>query len=103
MTLRLDDRDHTLLRLLTIVTRTSANQIITELLREELARAFPDQEDLTAEDLAPSAADLFRQATGREPPEITDEMEAAFQAAHQRAQEAARRFYGGETGERAAP
>jgi hypothetical protein len=94
MTLRLEDRDHTLLRLLTIMTGKSANQIIVDLLRAEYSRVFPDSDD-TADELSHlSARDLFRQATGREPPEITPEIEAAFQAALRRAEKAAQEFYG---------
>jgi hypothetical protein len=65
MTLRLDDQDHTYLKLLTIVTRKSANQIITDLLRAEYDRVFPGKREANAREPRPTAAESFRQATGR--------------------------------------
>jgi hypothetical protein len=64
MTLRLDDQDHTYLKLLTIVTRKSANQIITELLRAEYDRVFPGNREANARLTPEEAAERLRVALG---------------------------------------
>jgi hypothetical protein len=76
------------------MTGKSANQIIVELLRAEYSRVFPDSDETVDELSELSARELFRRATGREPPEITPDVAAAFQAALRRAEQAAQQFYG---------
>jgi hypothetical protein len=49
MTLRLEDADHNLLRSLALVRHTSANQLVIDLIRAEVDRAFPGKRQRLAQ------------------------------------------------------
>ena len=95
MTLRLDDLDHDLLRILTIVKRKSANQIIVDLLRAEFDRELPGKRDAMRQH--EPEADRLRDALGLPPVPNDPVGEAALDAALARAEADADRIYG--TGE----
>lgn len=65
MTLRLNEADHDLLKLLTIVKRQSANEIIIGLLRAEFDRVLPGK--LPSAHQPGSAVDRLREALGLAP------------------------------------
>jgi hypothetical protein len=94
LTLRLDDLDHDLLRLLSIVKRRSANQIITDLLRTEFDRELPGKR--AAMQRATSDVERVREALALPPLSEDSRAEAALEAALDRAEVEADRIYGSE-------
>jgi hypothetical protein len=92
MTLRLDELDHDLLRILTIVRRKSANQIIVELLRAEFDRELPGKREAMRQ--PGNAVDRLRDALGLSPAPVDPEGDAALDAALARAEADADRHYG---------
>lgn len=99
MTLRLDESDHDLLRILTIVKRKSANQIIVDLLRAEFDRELPGKRDLVR--MPGTATDRLRDALGLPPAPTDPAGDAALDAALARAESTADGVYG-DTGRAAA-
>jgi hypothetical protein len=92
MTLRLDELDHDLLRILAIVKRKSANQIIIDLLRTEFDRELPGKREAMRQ--PGYAADRLRDALGLPPAPVDPEGDAALDAALARAEAEADRHYG---------
>ena len=92
MTLRLNDLDHDLLRILTIVKRKSANQIIVELLRAEFDRELPGKRE--AMQHAGDATERLRDALGLPPVPTDPAGDAALDEALAHAEADAKRVYG---------
>lgn len=92
MTLRLDGADHDLLRILTIVKRKSANQIIIDLLRAEFDREMPGKRQTIGR--PGPAADRLRDALGLPPLADDPVADAALDAKLAAAQADAERIYG---------
>ncbi len=99
MTLRLDELDHDLLRILTIVKRQSANQIIIDLLRAEFDRELPGKRDAMRQ--PGTATDRLRDALGLPPVPVDPAGDAVLDDALARAEADADRLYG-DTGKAAA-
>jgi hypothetical protein len=100
MTLRLDDLDHDLLRILTIVKRKSANQIIVDLLRSEFDRELPGKRDAMRQPGTPT--DRLRDVLGLPPTPTDPAGDATLDAALTRAEADADRLYGTDTKQPAA-
>jgi hypothetical protein len=92
MTLRLDELDHDLLRILTIVKRKSANQIVIDLLRAEFDRELPGKRDSMSR--PGSATERLRDALGLPPVPTDAEGDARLDAALAHAESEADRLYG---------
>ena len=99
MTLRLEELDHDLLRILTIVKRKSANQIIIDLLRSEFDRELPGKRDAMLQPGTP--ADRLRDALGLPPMPSDPAGDATLDAALASAEANADRLYGDEVGQAA--
>lgn len=100
MTLRLDDLDHDLLRILTIVKRKSANQIIIDLLHSEFDRELPGKRDAIHQPGAP--ADRLRDILGLPPVPTDPAGDVALDAALARAEADADHRYGPDADQAAA-
>lgn len=92
MTLRLDELDHDLLKILTIVKRKSANQIIIDLLRAEFDRELPGKRDSMHR--SGSAGERLRDVLGLPPVPSDPAGEKALDAALSRAEIQADQIYG---------
>jgi hypothetical protein len=99
MTVRFGEVDHALLRLLTIVRRQSANQIILELLHAEFDRELPGKRAAMA--AAPTTVDRLREVLGLPPVPMDPAGDTALDLAIDRAEAEADRIYG-EDGRQAA-
>ena len=92
MTLRLSDADHALLRILTIVKRKSANQIIVDLLHTEFDREMPGKRQTISG--SGSAEDRFRELLALPPLPDDDAAEAELDQKLAAARAEADRIYG---------
>ncbi len=99
MTLRLDEIDHDLLRILTILKRKSANQIIVDLLRAEFDRELPGKREAMRQ--PGTATDLLRNTLGLPPIPNDAGGDAALDTALARAEAHADRIYGDSEGQAA--
>lgn len=91
MTLRLDDQDHGLLKVLTLIKRKSANQIILDLLHAEFDRELPGKRDALHQ--PGSASELLRDALGLPPAPSDPAGDAALDAALAHAEAQADQIY----------
>jgi hypothetical protein len=95
MTLRLDDNDHTYLKLLCLLTKKSANQLIVDLLRAEYDRVFPGKRGATEGIDAADVTERLRVALGWNAlPHMTDAERKAFEDKVRQAETEAGRIYG---------
>jgi hypothetical protein len=92
MTLRLEDLDHDLLRILAIVKRKSANQIVIDLLRAEFDRELPGKRE--SMNGSGSASERLRDVLGLPPVPTDPQGDARLDAALARAENDADRLYG---------
>lgn len=80
LTLRLDSQDHDLLRILSVVERKSANQLITELIRAHFDKVLPGKRERPLG----SASELLRKTLGLDENPVTDEVrQQAMNALHE--------------------